>query len=348
MFCVECGKEDIIFKNGVCKNCYLKTHSFTSGPEILDLTICTHCGAYKIKTIWKSDLFDDVLQRLIRNNFIISKDLKKVNINTECKDEKDGKACRVLISGYIDDFEIVEEHDLLIRIKRNVCDVCSKKFGGYHEAIIQIRADKRKLNKEEINNFKLTVQSFVQNLQDDGNRSLFITDIGEERGGVDFFLSDKGAAFAISKKIHEQFGGIIKQSSKNMGMKDSRQMYRMTYLIRLPSYCKGDCIFFQNHIFYISQIRSNKIFLTDLSNWNTRSVDSKELLGVKVLGGNDLINEMILISQNDKEVQVMNPKNYKIIIIKKPKQIKFKSEKIKVIKIEDHFFLFPEKFKIDK
>ena len=52
IFCVECGNEYAIFKEGVCINCYLKTHSFTKGPEIIDIPICTNCMSYKIKNIW--------------------------------------------------------------------------------------------------------------------------------------------------------------------------------------------------------------------------------------------------------------------------------------------------------
>ena len=71
---------------------------------------------------------------------------------------------------------------------------------------------------------------------------MFITDFAEERGGIDFYLSEKGSAYTIAKKLQERFGGEIKQSSKNVGMKDSRQIFRMTCLIRLPAYRKGDFI----------------------------------------------------------------------------------------------------------
>jgi NMD protein affecting ribosome stability and mRNA decay len=51
---------------------------------------------------------------------------------------------------------------------------------------------------------------------------------------------------------------------------------------------------------------------------------------------------MIVVSQNDEEVQVMDKKTYAITVIKKPKKIIFSEEQISVIRYEDSFFLLPE------
>lgn len=339
MFCVECGKEGLIFKEGVCINCYLKTHSFTKGPNIIDVPICAHCNSYKYKNTWTSELFNDVIQRVIKNNFTISNELNKTDINTECTEQKDRLLCKIIISGYINDHEISEEHEVLVRLKKTVCDVCSKRFGGYHEAIIQIRADKRKLDQEEINNIVLSVEGFVENMQAKGNRSLFITDMGEEHGGIDFFLSDKGAALSIAKRIQEQYGGEIKQSSKNVGMKDSKQIYKMTYLLRIPSYKKGDYIKIDNSYFQIISIQKNYLKLLNLIDWEEKIFDLNQIKNLNIIGGNELVKEMIFISQTENDVQIMEPKTFQIITINKPKKQKIDSKYVKVIQIENQFFL---------
>jgi len=340
MFCVECGKETLIFKEGVCKDCYLKTHSFSTGPKIIDLPVCTHCESYRYKSTWTSELFDEVIKRVIKNAFQISKELDNVGITTECVDDRDGKKCKVIISGFVDDFEIAEEHNILVRMKKTVCDVCSKRFGGYHEAIIQIRADKRKPTRKELNNIRLMVEQLVENMQAKGNRALFITDMGEEHGGLDFYLSEKGAALTITKHIQEQYGGQIKTSSKNIGMKDSRQIYRMTYLIRLPSYKKGDFILYDNTFYHITSVYRDKAHVVGLKDWREETLEDKELQKASILGGEELVKEMILVSQTEDEVQVMDPDTYDIKFVRKPEQISFDSEKIKVVKIGDQLFIY--------
>lgn len=341
MFCVECGNEEPIFKDGVCINCYLKSHTFTSGPDLIDLPTCAHCRSFKYKNTWTNDKLCDVLKRIIKNTFQISKELEKLNINTECKETKRGNECKVFITGFINDTEITEDHDLLVREKKTVCDVCSKRFGGYHEAIVQVRTESKKLSKDEIREIIDLVVNTVEELQNKGNRGLFITDMGEERGGLDFFMSEKGPALAIAKKIQEQFGGALKQSSKNIGMKDSKQIYRMTYSVRIPSFKKGSFLIYENLVYFVISVHGNKMKMINLSNWEELSFVFKNIKNAKIIGGEELIKKMILVSQTDSEVQLMNPETYKIQIIKKPRKINFKSEKIKVIITENHNFLIP-------
>jgi nonsense-mediated mRNA decay protein 3 len=343
MFCVECGKKGKIFRDAVCVECYLKTHSLTKGPKIIDLSICSHCESFKYKNSWTSNSFDEIIKKWIKHLFDISRELKKPKISIDCKEENEYIICKVTITGFLDDIKITEDHDLIVRKKKDVCDVCSKRFGGYHEAIVQIRADNRNLTEKEIMEIKDFVESLVKTLQEKGHRNLFIADIGEEHGGLDFFLSDKGSALTITKKIQDSYGGEIKKSSKNIGMRDSRQVYRMTYLLRLPSIRKGDFISHKDSIFYINEISRNKVHILELSGWTEKFFDIKELESDNILGREEIIKETILVSQTKEEVQLMDPKTYKTFEVRKPKNISYELKKVKIIKIEDEIFLLPDK-----
>jgi len=279
---------------------------------------------------------------LCSNSFKISKEVNNQKISTEYKEEKERILGKIVISGYIDDVKITEEHHLIIQIKKNVCDVCSKRFGGYHEAIIQVRADRRKLAEEEIEDIRYYVELIVKNMQNKGNRGLFITDIGKEHGGIDFYISDKGSALTITKKIQENYGGDLKKSSKNIGIKDGKQIYKMTYLIRLPAFGIGDFIQYGVSIFNICKISRNKVHILELSTWEEKIVDIKEIEDINIFGGTELIKEMILISQTNDEIQVMNPDTYKTIEIKKPTKFHFKNKKINTVEICNELFILPE------
>jgi len=341
MFCVECGKEKPIFREGSCLQCYLKTHKFTKGQKIIDLPICSHCNAYKYKNTWTLDILSDVLRRIIKKDFKISKKLKKVQIHTECKEEKERINCKVYINGKIDDVEITEEHQVYVRFKQTVCDVCSKQFGGYHEAIIQIRAEKRSLKKDEINEISTEIENQIQSLKSKGNRALFITDRGEEHGGIDYYISEKGVALSIVNNLHEKFGGEIKKSSKNIGMKDSKQVYRDTILLRLPSFKKNDIIKNKNKYFLITNVSKNNFQIIDFSNWDKQTIDYKQIKNYKKRTDEATIKDMIIVNQKNDEIQIMDEKTYKMVIIKKPIAMNFSSEKIRTISINDNLFLYP-------
>ena len=348
MFCVECGKEKEIYKNGECIECYVKSHSFTEAPEIIHLPICTNCGSFKYKNTWTDQLLNEVIIRIVKSTFKIKKELKKIDINPVCKETQKGYDCVVYISGFIDKTEVTEKHNLEVRLKKTVCDVCSKRFGGYHEAIIQIRTNDRKLSNEEKENIIQNVINQTQNMQSKGNRSLFITDIKKEHGGITFFISDNQAAETILKKIEGEYGGNTKKSSKNVGMKDSKQIYRMTYLLRLPNYKKDDYIKFENNYYKINSVNSNNVKLLNLSNWEEESVSPKKLESIKTLADKEKIKEMIIVSQTKDEIQLMDTETYNTIQIKKPKKIELKYDKINVINIKNQFFLIPKKTKSNK
>ncbi len=340
MFCVECGKETEIYKDGVCIECYLKTHQFTEGPKIIDITVCPHCGSYKYKNTWTNVILNDVLRRIIKNNFKISKELKNIDINPVCKELDKGYDCTVYISGEIGNKEVTEEHKLIIRLKKTACDVCSKQFGGYHEAIIQVRAEeKRTLSKNELTEIQNFVLNLVESMHAGGKRSLFIADMGITHGGLDFFISDKKDAYTITKKIKEEYGGTIKKSSSNVGMKDSKQVYRNTYLIRLPSYKIGDYIKLDDTYFKILSIKSNKAKLFNLKTWKIENISEDKLEDIKIINEKITKKEMIVVSQTKNEIQLMDTESYKTIQIKKPEEIKIDDEKIKILLIDGKIFL---------
>jgi len=343
MFCVECGKEGPIFRDGSCITCYLKNKQFTKGPAYLDIYVCARCNGYKFKNTWLIEPFDAVLHRYIKETFTVSPELRNVRTTTAYKEKDKTIQCTVTFTGQIDDQEIVEEHPLTVRLRRETCEVCSRQAGGYYEATLQIRSDKRKLTDDELMMFRELVGRFVDSTFAKGNTALFITDVVEEKGGIDFYLSEKGSAFNLAKKLYEQFGGELKQSNKNVGMKDSRQVYRMTYLVRLPAYQKGDILSYQNKHYMVSSLHGPTVYGVDLVTWTKRVFNSKDLLKAHVLEAKDCVREMILVSQTVDEVQVMNPTTYEMIHIRKPEKTKFSGEKISIVVIEDRFFLLPPK-----
>ncbi len=341
MLCVDCGKEKEIFRDGSCLECYLKNHRFTYGPSVIDIPLCVHCGALKYKSTWTNDDLETIVKRWIKHLYIINRELRDVRIEVECNPREEDVACRVSIIGFIEDVEVEEKHSIIVRLKNNVCNICSRKFGGYHEAILQLRASQRKLSEDERRELRSFIEQMVTSIQEKGNRALFITDIGEEHGGLDFYLSDRQAAHTIIKKTQEHFGGELKISSKTIGVKDGRKLYRMTYLLRLYPFRQGDFIIYNDTLYKVLYFSKNKIHLLELLNWSEINITTKELPYITLLGGDEITQEMIIVSQVEDEVQLMDPKTYVIQTIKKPQPINLKGETIKVITFKNEIYLLP-------
>jgi NMD protein affecting ribosome stability and mRNA decay len=95
-------------------------------------------------------------------------------------------------------------------------------------------------------------------------------------------------------------------------------------------------------IFYVLSVHANKLKLIDISTWNETVFDIKSMKKTKTIGNKELVKEMIIVNQKDNEVQVMDEKSYEIKIVKKPKPINFKSEKIKTVEIDESIYLLPK------
>ena len=342
MFCVDCGEEKPIFKEGSCLSCYLQNHQFSSGPEVIDITYCAHCRVLKYKNTWASGSFGDVLKRYVKQVFRISKELGKVRIDFSCQGEEHSMQCVICITGKVAEETISEEHQVQVRMRPGVCDICSKQSGGYYEAILQIRPWGKKLDEHRIEKIHCFIEDLVNKMQEKGNRKLFITDQKREHGGLDYFLSDKQAGASIIKQAHDVFGGEITVSSKNMGMRSGQQVYRMTYLLRLYKYQSTDFLVKDEKISLVISLSKNLVHLIDLKTWFTQTIEAKNLEHVAVFNHNELVSQMIVVSQTDDEVQVMNKRTYIIHIIRKPKKITYESDQIEIVEHDQRFYLLPK------
>jgi len=303
--------------------------------------MCPRCSSYKFKNTWVQESFEDILKQHLKEAFTINPELTQVKIQTECKEQERIYTCLVSILGCLENQTIMEQHPLTVRIKHNTCETCSREAGGYYEATLQIRAEQRTFTHAELKTLRSVVETMVKQFQAGGKRGLFIADIADKREGLDFFLSEKGTALSIAKKIQEQFGGDFKQSASSAGMKDSRQVFRMTYLVRIPAYRKGDFFSFEDSFFSIVSLHSNKVRALELSTWTEKIIEGKNIQPSRIYGGKELIKEMIVVSQSKTEIQLMNPKTYTTIEIRKPKAFSVDTTMVKTVTLDDTIFLVP-------
>ncbi len=343
MLCVECGKSEEIYKDGVCSDCYVKGKQFSKGPAILDLVQCQHCKHYQWKNTWLNENFEEMLRRFIFEYFTISAELGSLQVELSNLEPSGNKVfATIAIKGKVGSTLILEEHLLTLRLKYDSCDVCSKRHGRYFESIIQIRAERRSPDEEEIQKITQLVEEQVELMREHGTRDLFITEITKEKGGIDVYLSNKASAKNIVRLIQTRFGGAVKQSPSLVGMKDGKNITRMTYLLRLFSYRVGDVFFFEKGLYLVKDITGTKTGTLNLNTWDERSFTNKNLDSVKVFSKDHLSSEVVIVSQSATEVQIMNTKTYEISDLKKPKDISFEPGKvINALYIDETYYLVP-------
>ncbi len=309
MFCVECGKETDKLYNGLCKECYFKKEIFFTPPEKIDVFVCRNCGALKLNKKWEKEMpIENFLKKYVR------KGVENIQINF--MPEK-GEA---LFKASLNGVPIEERKKIEIRLKNSICDICSKIKGGYFEAIVQVRGEKH-LTRKEIGMVDDIVYKKLE------GKEIFVTKREEKHGGIDYYMVDKHFAADIAKILKEVFQAEMNVSSSLVGKKDGKEVYRLTYGIRMPAYSKGSYVEIEGRVYKIKDIRK-KIHLYDLITGENIYIYRKAMNKAKIVNVEE--KEAVVLSAKEKEVEIMDPETFKTISILTPFRIK--KGTVKVIK----------------
>jgi len=204
--CIVCGKKAEI--GNFCKKCFLKRAELFRVKNF-SIMICD-CGAYFDKKWKKSNLkLEDLVKKIILDrieskNEIVEKsvDLKKVGnrffATVKCK-------------GKIRGIEKIEKKSVVVKFEKRKCEACSRLAGGYYEAVVQVRGNK----KEEIMK-KLNLKGIVE--------------IKKIKNGYDIKLLSKSEAKKLLRKFKKDFNITI--SKKLVTQKKDKKIYRDYYCVR--------------------------------------------------------------------------------------------------------------------
>jgi nonsense-mediated mRNA decay protein 3 len=100
-------------------------------------------------------------------------------------------------------------------------------------------------------------------------------------------------------------------------MRDGKNVYRITFAIRLPEFSPGDVVMFTGKIIYIksSGKKVNGISLEDGSRFISTP---EELKGAEKVANIEDVVLTVLVSIEKKAILVLDPESYETVAIKKP------------------------------
>ncbi|MBO5669368.1 MAG: hypothetical protein J6V08_06050 [Candidatus Methanomethylophilaceae archaeon] len=340
-FCVKCGIdcEDTI--NGLCLECFLNGRELMKLPHHVDLQRCTNCEEYLIRERWvPMDEADAVEETAISGISLIAEG-ELISVGTFA-DKQDDRTFQVTIQADIGVGGRITEAECktLVRLKNTVCKKCSRQLGNYYEATLQIRSGDKGLTDELRDETVRRVRDSVE-LQSKTNRGLFITKVQEVRGGVDIQLSSTSLARSLTKDLIEAYGAESQESASLVGQtSDGLEMYRLTFLVRLPSYHIGDILEMNGKPHILSGLNKTGGRLTSLNDFRDTSARKNEIQAMKILAKVSDRKEAVVLTSSDNEVQVMHPTNYSTIDLRIPQGAEI-GEMVQVVQIEEVLYYVP-------
>ncbi len=229
-FCVECGTEGPVYE-GLCADCLPKKRNLVELPSFLELEECVHCGRFHVPRGWEEAELGEALLQTVDRAAKVSRDVRdhQVLLHMDLR-QPDEVGLRLLHRVVLPGLVAEQVGESRVRRRRKTCPDCAKQHGQYYEAILQVRATKRSVDEREMEIIRELVQEKMQ-----GDPRLFVAREESVHGGTDIYLSSNKAAKALAQRIKSHLGGKVISSPKLHGRRGGRDIYRVTYAVRLPA-----------------------------------------------------------------------------------------------------------------
>ncbi len=332
MLCVECGRREAKY-DGLCEECFLKKVKFTTLPQHLTLTVCPHCHAVKFGGVWKDISIEDAIRKTVEKSLKITHELDSYELNIEYERGKKDFYCEVNIHIKYRDLEVVETHPLRFGINYQSCPRCDRYFGNYFEAILQVRNLRGDEEKSIVDYVHERIEHYSRK-----NRNMFLTREERKKEGWDFYLSDKRDAKKIARELVHKYGASLLESPQLAGRKDGRDVYRVTYSVRLPDYRIGDVIRVEDSYGVVRDIRGTFVKIIELKDFRERLVDSRRHKVTLSCKSKDLKDGLVIYSRGD-YAQILSEDN-RVIEIVCPIEME-NGAKVRYIEIEGKMYIVP-------
>ena len=341
MFCVKCGEEDVETINGLCLNCFLDGRKLISMPHHVDLMRCANCEEFSVDDQWVKKTLDQAVEDIALTTLAVIPEgrIASVGVAVEKQEEKTFVVhvqADVDVSGVI----ATDEDSVIVRLKNTVCKRCSRQLGSYYESIIQVRTGEKTLDDDLRDEVVRAVTASVET-QSRTNRSLFISKVQEVPGGVDIYLSSISLGKTLTRELSETYGAEVKESSSLVGVSsDGQEVYRVTFLLRLPMYHIGDVILHKDRPYKLTAVNKNGGKMIDLYDFRETSIKKFELLNIKVLFKAKEVKEATVVSTSSGEIQVLHPSSYLTKDVRIPKDSEI-GETVRVVEYEEDLLFVP-------
>jgi nonsense-mediated mRNA decay protein 3 len=232
----------------LCDSCYFEDFELIDAPDRVQVTVCGRCGAVERGNRWV-DLgavdYTDVAIDAVSEALSVHVNAEDIEWGVE-PEQVDETTIRMhcTFSGVVRGTPISEQIVVPVRIAKEVCDRCGRIAGGYFASILQIRAEDRPVRPEEASEAIEIAESYVAKKEQDGDREAFVTTVDRSNeAGPNVKLSTNKLGQATAKRITDRFGGTVHDYPTLVTEDgDGNEVYRVTFVARLPKYTPGDVI----------------------------------------------------------------------------------------------------------
>lgn len=333
--CPSCGERSY----GVCERCLARGRTIAAMPSFLSIQVCSTCSDHFFKGRWINEDTNCAVAKAVEEALKIDPDEAAFTIvlNQISRTIIHARV-EINVSGAGGSYE---SFDVDVRVNRVTCDRCSRISGGYYESKVQVRADHRTPERAELER-ALEIAARTINPTHKEDRLAFIAKTIWLREGLDLYIGTVKAAKRIVSALLREMGGNLSDSARLIGRRDGKDVYRVTFVMRLPEFPTGAIVSSQQHIYEICSTTSTTNAV-DLETGYRTALNANDLRNAELVGTRSDAKRTVLVAIDADEVHLLDPETYITLTIKKPPHISKEDEgkEIKVVKTQEGVFILP-------
>jgi len=217
----------------------------------------------------------------------------------------------VSVEGHIEEVPLTAKLSCRLELRRQVCPPCSRAAGGYYEAILQVRGLER-LSTSRLESIAARLEGRLNHAKEQ-DRNFFAARTERVKGGLDYYLSTIGGARNLARGLLAAYGGTSGESARLVGRKEGRNLYRVTLVVRLPPFDRGDFLLHDRKPARVFRIDGSRVILTPLSYGESVEVilPLEKVNAGQRLGGPELILPAQVISREGNEALLLDPETHR-------------------------------------
>jgi nonsense-mediated mRNA decay protein 3 len=255
-FCPKCGKKTDELFDSLCKECFTKEIRLIDVEKfVIRVCVCENCGGYfkgkgKERTSIEEAVVDSV-RKEIRKRYGCECKVEVAELGKEIKADENKASVFLDVKAELEGVEIEERGEIEVIFKKETCDRCSRIAGGYYEGIVQIRAEDRIPTDEEL----AMAEELAYSLLGEAD---FVSEERMLKEGLDIYVSSMECGRRISRWIVNKLGGSFSESRKLYGRKDGRNIYRVSFSVRLPGFEEGALVEIGDKVLSVEKVIKGK------------------------------------------------------------------------------------------
>jgi len=335
----------------LCDACYLDDFDLVDAPDRIEVPVCATCGAVRRGNSWRdvgARDYTDVAVDATREALGVHVDARAVEwgVDPEQVDENTVRM-RCRFTGVVRETPVEAEATVDVKISRGTCDRCGRIAGGYHNAVVQVRAAGRTPTGEEQSRAVELARAYVAEREATGDRNAFVTEVDEHADGVDVKISTAQMGQGVATRITRELGGTTEHHPTLVTEdEDGDEVYRVTYAVRLPAFTPGDVIDPRDGdgpvLVRGVDDRVTGVRLASGERWASSREAGLDPDARRLGERSDAVETALVAVEDDHAVRVLDPETYETVSVPRPDYLAADAETVPVLRSRAGLYVLPE------